>query len=305
MNSRASCTASSKGDEVRNDFDYREAFSRNLGWLKPAEQEALRFKRVAIAGMGGVGGVHLLTLARLGIGKFRIADLDQFALVNFNRQAGATLSSLGQDKTAVMARLALDINPELDIEQFPLGVNTANLDSFLDGVDVYVDGLDYFVFDTRREVYDACRARGIPVVVAVPLGMGASLLNFLPGGPSFEDYFRLQDGPREDWPIRFLAGVAPALLHRGYLVYPEIVDFAAQRVPSTGIACQISAGLAATEALKILLGRGKLIGVPRSLQFDAYTGRSTQVWRPGGNRNPLQQATIGYIKWRLKRAGKA
>ena len=61
-----------------SDFPYDEAFSRNLGWVAPWEQQALRAKRVAIAGMGGVGGVHLLTLARFGVGGASIADLDRF-----------------------------------------------------------------------------------------------------------------------------------------------------------------------------------------------------------------------------------
>jgi molybdopterin/thiamine biosynthesis adenylyltransferase len=280
-------------------FDYNEAFSRNLGWLTPDEQAALRGKKVAIAGLGGAGGVHLLTLARLGIGRFHLADLDQFDLVNFNRQAGATMSSLGRDKVAVMAELARDINPELDIRVFPEGVQPHNVDAFLDGVDIYVDGLDYFVFSVRRMVYDACRRHGIPITFAVPLGMGAALLNFLPQGPSFEEYFCLEDGPEEEWPIRFLAGLAPAMLHRGYLAYPEIIDFARQRVPSTGLACQICAGMAGTEVLKLLLGRGRILSVPRSLQFDAYTGRLRQCWRPGGNRHPLQRLTLAIIRRQL------
>ena len=60
------------------DFDYEEALSRNLGWVTEAEQALLRGKRVAIAGMGGVGGSHLLTLTRLGIGAFNLADFDRF-----------------------------------------------------------------------------------------------------------------------------------------------------------------------------------------------------------------------------------
>ena len=47
-------------------FDYATAFSRNLGWITADEQARLRKKRVAIAGLGGVGGFHLLALARLG-----------------------------------------------------------------------------------------------------------------------------------------------------------------------------------------------------------------------------------------------
>ena len=70
---------------MTNAFNYHQAFSRNIGWVTAEEQELLRHKRVAIAGMGGVGGIHLLTLARLGIGAFHIADFDVFDIVNFNR----------------------------------------------------------------------------------------------------------------------------------------------------------------------------------------------------------------------------
>src|SRR5574343_663958 len=103
-------------------FNYDEAFSRNIGWVTLAEQAALRGKRVAIAGMGGVGGVHLLTLARLGVGAFHIADMDTFDVVNFNRQVGATVSTLGRPKVEVLARMALDINPELKLVRFPAGL---------------------------------------------------------------------------------------------------------------------------------------------------------------------------------------
>ena len=87
-------------------FSYRQAFSRNIGWVNSKEQEILRHKRVAIAGMGGVGGIHLLTLARLGIGAFHIADFDVFDIVNFNRQVGATVSSLGKPKAEVLSGMA-------------------------------------------------------------------------------------------------------------------------------------------------------------------------------------------------------
>ncbi|MFZ2293610.1 MAG: ThiF family adenylyltransferase, partial [Polaromonas sp.] len=73
-------------------FDYDRAFSRNIGWVTQAEQEKLKRSRIAIAGLGGVGGGHLLTLARLGISNFNIADFDDFDVHNLNRQAGAFMS---------------------------------------------------------------------------------------------------------------------------------------------------------------------------------------------------------------------
>ena len=137
-------------------FDYEAAFSRNIGWVTEREQSQLRNKRVAIAGMGGVGGQHLLALTRLGIGNFNIADFDTFEIANFNRQTGAVLSALGQPKVRVLADMALDINPELNIQQFPTGVTPKNLEDFLKDVDIYVDGLDFFAIPMRRNVFATC-----------------------------------------------------------------------------------------------------------------------------------------------------
>ena len=99
-------------------FDYHSAFSRNIGWITREEQEILKNKRIAIAGLGGAGGSHLITLARLGIGKFNIADFDCFELPNFNRQAGASMSHLNRPKVDVLEEMALDVNPSLDIIKF-------------------------------------------------------------------------------------------------------------------------------------------------------------------------------------------
>lgn len=280
-------------------FNYDEAFSRNIGWLTRREQDALRHKRVAIAGLGGVGGIHLLTLCRLGIGKFHLADFDTFDLANFNRQAGATVGTLGQNKLDAMIRQARDINPELDITGFADGVTPDNLEAFLDGVDLYVDGLDFFAFEARQQVFAACAAKGIPAVTAAPLGMGAAVLNFLPGSMSFDDYFRLNDGTEAEKPLRFLMGLAPARLQMGYLVDPSTVDLANRKGPSTIMACQLCAGVAATEALKILLGRGPLRSAPRGYHFDAFRNQLALTWRPGGNRNPVQRVLIALAKRKL------
>ena len=285
-------------------FRYDEAFARNIGWGTEAEQAALRGKRIAIAGVGGVGGVHLLSLARLGIGAFHVAEMDTFDLVNFNRQAGAMMSTLGRPKVDVMVEMARQINPELDIKVFGEGVNAGNLDAFLDGVDLYVDGLDFFAFQARRDTFNACHAKGVPAVTAAPLGMGTAVLSFLPGKMSFEEYFRLDGCDEDEMAVRFLLGLSPAMLQRGYLADPSRVDFAARRGPSTIAACQLCAGVTATEALKILLGRGEVLCAPWGFQFDAYRNRYIKTWRPWGNRNPVQQIGL-FVARRQLRAMKA
>ncbi|MDQ6628766.1 MAG: ThiF family adenylyltransferase [Pseudomonadota bacterium] len=273
-------------------FSHREAFQRNLGWVTEREQQMLRGKRIAIAGLGGVGGAHLLTLTRLGIGKFNLADFDHFELHNFNRQVGATVHSIGRAKTEVMSEMALAINPELELRMFKDGVHAGNDEHFLDDVDLYIDGLDFFVLDERQRVFEICAERGIPAITTAPLGMGAALLVFLPGHMSFEEYFRMGNATAAEKAARFLVGLSPSMLQMGYLVDPSRIDLAAQKGPSTPMACDLCAGIAATEALKILLGRGHVAAAPWGVHFDAYKNRLKRTWRPGGNANPLQRALI-------------
>ncbi|MFS2007533.1 ThiF family adenylyltransferase [Duganella sp. CT11-25] len=279
-------------------FSYEQAFARNIGWLTPAEQSVLRDKRIAIAGVGGVGGVHLLTLARLGVGAFHIADFDTFDLANFNRQVGAMMSTLGRPKVDVLAEMALDINPDIKLTCFPQGVNSNNLAAFFDGVDLYVDGLDFFAFGARQATFAACARLGIPAVTAAPLGMGTAVLNFLPGQMTFEEYFGWGDRPDDEKALRFLVGLAPAGLHGGYLVDPSAINLKEQRGPSTIMGCQLCAGAAATEALKILLGRGEVLAAPRGWQFDGYRNKLVRTWRPGGNRHPLQRLAMMLVRRR-------
>jgi hypothetical protein len=65
------------------------------------------------------------------------------------------------------------------------------------------------------------------------------------------------------------------------------------------MACQLCAGIAGTEALKILLGRGKVLAAPWGFHFDAYRNRYVKTWRPGGNRHPRQRLMIAIIRRRL------
>jgi len=291
----------SDGPGTKEPFDYATAFSRTIGWLTTPEQAKLRFKRVAIAGLGGVGGAHLLTLTRLGIQSFNLADLDRFGIENLNRQAGAFQSTLGQAKVDVVSRMARDINPDLEINAFPDGVTFDNMEQFLSGVDLYVDGLDFFVLDIRAKVFALCAERGIPAITAAPLGMGAAVLAFLPGQMTFEEYFRLEGQPINEQLLRFMVGLAPAVLHQPYLVDPSAVDLVNHKGPSTPMACEICAGIAGTQALKILLGRGKVIAAPHGMHFDAYRNKLVHTWRPGGNNNPMQRLILSLARRRFMR----
>ena len=286
------------GKTVLDKFSYDEAFSRNLGWIAPVEQQMLRGKRIAIAGCGGVGGSHLLTLTRLGIGAFNIADFDRFELANFNRQAGAMVSTLGEEKAATLARMAKDINPTLDILTFPNGIDESNLDRFLDDVDCYVDALDFFVLELRLKLFERLRRRSIPAVIAGPIGFGTGYLIFMPGRMSFDEYFRLSGLSPDRQRVNFALGLTPRGFQRNYLMDRSRIDLSGQRGPSTSLSCELCAGVASAEVVKILLKRGKVRAAPRYHQFDPYCGKFAKGWIPGGNANPLQRLKLA-IAYRL------
>lgn len=278
-------------------YDYETAHSRNIGWVTREEQAKLGGGRIAVAGLGGAGGGHVLTLARLGIRNFNIADLDTFDVANFNRQAGAFVSSVGRPKIDVVREMTADIQPDADIRTFSEGVTLENLASFLEGVDVYVDGLDFFEMDIRRAVFAACARQGIPAVTVAPLGMSAALLVFMPGRMSFDRYFGLNNNQSsEEQYARFFVGLAPAALQRQSLVDPSAINLGERRGPSTAMGCELCASIAATETLKLILGRGKIRAAPRGLQFDAYTQRIVYTWRPGGNSHPVNRWILSRVR---------
>jgi len=288
-------------------FDYNEAFSRNIGWVTEAEQEKLRKTKIAVGGLGGVGGDHTVVLSRLGIGKFNISDLDDYDIANFNRQAGANMSTVGQPKAAVMEDTIRGINPEAEIRNFDQGINEENLEEFLDGVDIYVDSLDIFALEIRRKVFRRCYEKGIPAITAAPLGMGTAFLIFMPGKMSFDEYFAIVDpAPNAseeekedifaDNIIRFIVGVAPACLQRHYLVQNTGINLFKKKVPSTCMGISLAAGTLCSNVLKLALGRGDLVVAPRGLHYDAYLNKTKKTWRPFGNKNPLQRYMFKVFK---------
>ncbi|SMP63023.1 Molybdopterin or thiamine biosynthesis adenylyltransferase [Desulfonatronum zhilinae] len=285
---------------------YREsAFSRNIGLFSPGEQERLAQVRAAIPGMGGVGGGHLINLVRTGFGRFHLADFDHFEPVNVNRQYGAAVPSFGRPKLEVLASEALAINPFLDLKLFDKGLTLDNLEAFLTGVDVVLDGLDFFQFEIRRALFNTARAMGIPVITAGPLGYSSALLIFSPLGMSFDEYFDVQDSlPAQEKYLRFAMGLAPSPTHIAYMDLSR-VDLEGGKGPSLNIACQLCSALAATEAVRIALGKPELKPAPHFVQFDPYR----QTLRKGrlimGNRSPFQRAKILYVRHVLQATQRA
>jgi molybdopterin/thiamine biosynthesis adenylyltransferase len=279
---------------------FEKAFSRNIGLI--SHDEALRLKdcSVGIAGLGGVGGSYALTLARMGIGKFIIADFDIYELANFNRQAGANMTTLNKPKIEGIKRMLLEINPHLEITTYSEGLNTKNISEFIQKSDVILDAIDFFSIDAHRMLHQEARKQKKSALFSVPAGHSGTLQIFSPNKMSFDSYYDFTDSDDYFTQIcKFAIGMAPKALHTRYLEFdPETLI--SGRPTSIASACSISTGLICANALLILLDRfdGSHYA-PFYTQFDTYTllGKTgTLFW---GNRGPLQRLKLGFMKLKL------
>ena len=280
---------------------YREAFARNIGLLTQQEQEKLRASKVAIVGMGGVGGAHLFNLVRLGVGKFNIADADSFELANIQRQYGAFIDTLGKNKAEVMEKIALSINPHLEINSFKEKISPENIEEFLSGVEILIDGVDFFSIEERRFIFKEARRRGIYTITAGPLGFGSALIIFGPEGMGFDEYFDINDGMSYlEKIVAFGVGLAPAAFHLKYINL-NYMDMELKKGPSSVIACSLCGVLASIEVLNILLRRKRPKVAPFYLQFDPYQRKLKEGYLFLGNRNPLQKVKRWYLLKKLRK----
>ncbi len=120
-----------------------EQFSRTELLLGTAAMEKLKNARVAVFGIGGVGGYVVEALARSGVGALELIDKDKISLSNLNRQVIALISTIGMDKVDVMKNRVLDINPHADVRVYKCFYlpDTANQFDFTK-YDYVVDAVD-------------------------------------------------------------------------------------------------------------------------------------------------------------------
>jgi tRNA threonylcarbamoyladenosine dehydratase len=284
-------------------FSSSEAFERNRGLISIPEQEKLAASLVAIAGCGGVGGLHAHTCARLGIGRYRISDADSFSIANINRQIGATVQNVGRNKAQVTAEMIRSINPHATVEILEDNIDEANVAAFIKGADLVIDGVDFFALPARRQLFETAWQAGIPALTAAPLGFSATLHVFAKGGMTFDRYFDLRDDQAPfDQLVRFFVGLAPGGLHLPYMDLSS-VDIKTGRGPSSILGSQTAASLAGGAAIRILLGRGLPPLAPRYLQFDCYRQLLRKRRLRGGNRNWIQRCKRAIVERKLRALG--
>ena len=144
-------------------------FSRTQLLLGPEAMTALSTKRVAVFGIGGVGGYVCEALVRSGIGSFNLIDDDKVCLTNLNRQIIATRKTVGKYKAEVMRDRMLEINPDAKIEIHKCFFLPENADEFpFNEYDYVVDAVD--TVTAKIELILRSQKEGVPVISAMGAG---------------------------------------------------------------------------------------------------------------------------------------
>jgi molybdopterin/thiamine biosynthesis adenylyltransferase/rhodanese-related sulfurtransferase len=231
--------------------EQRDRYSRHL--LLPevgAEgQEKLLDAKVLLLGAGGLGSPAALYLAAAGVGTLGIVDDDTVDLSNLQRQVIHTSDRVGVRKVDSAEETIRALNPDVNVQKYPVRLGPDNIMDILPDYDIVVDGLDNF--PTRYLLNDASVRLRIPVVSAAILGFDGQLSVFKPyDGPCYRCLFPTPPPPE----------LAPSCGANGVLgVLPGTMGL-----------------LQATEVIKLIIDAGDP-AIGRLLMYDALAATVTEV----------------------------
>jgi len=210
-------------------YPYR--YIRNVDILSTSEQLTLAESRVAVVGVGGLGGQVVLLLARVGIGTLVVVDCDRFDETNLNRQALCVEETLGEPKTKAAVEAVAAINPGVRVIPHPVRLDAKGIVEILAGCNVVVDGLDNV--PDRLLLQESAGRLGIPMVHGALAGFEGRVMSVFPGDAGVKQlYGEAAGGADPDRPEAVLG------------------------VPA--VTAALIGTLQAMEVLKILLKRGDL-----------------------------------------------
>lgn len=153
-------------------------FSRTETLLGEAAVNKLRNSRVAIFGIGGVGGHAVEALARSGVGALDLFDNDEVSLTNINRQIVALHSTVGRPKVEVMKERILDINPECRVDTYQTFILPENLAEYdFTKYDYIIDAIDTVVAKVALAV--KAKEANVPMISSMGTGNKLNPLGFI------------------------------------------------------------------------------------------------------------------------------
>ena len=146
-----------------------DQFSRTELLIGKEAIEKLKKSRVAVFGLGGVGGHVVEALVRSGVENFGLIDNDKVSLTNLNRQILATHKTMGKLKTDVAQERILEINPNAKVKKYNMFYTPENADEFdFSQYDYIVDAIDTVV--GKLSLIEKSKEYGIPIICAMGAG---------------------------------------------------------------------------------------------------------------------------------------
>ena len=146
-----------------------DMFSRTRMLLGDAAMDRLKRARVAVFGVGGVGGHVVEALVRSGVGALDLVDSDRVALSNLNRQIIATRDTLGMLKVDAAKARVLSIDPDCQVVTWPIFFLPETADRFVfSQYDYVVDAIDTVA--GKLQLIEAAKAAGVPVISSMGAG---------------------------------------------------------------------------------------------------------------------------------------
>jgi len=258
--------------EIDKEKYFYDFLNRCIPLLTEEGINKLRLSTVAIAGCGGAGGASAITLARMGMGNFKLADPGLFDEPDTNRQWACNVSNLGRNKTDSYEEMLLNINPGIKVKKYSEGLTEQNLTDFLEGADLLIDCLDIAVsVQLRLKMYQQGRKNGIYCLVAPILSFGTMFFCASPDGMPMDRVVELIDegGNKSKF---------PPILREVFM--PEHLDIiesriATHKIPSVAVSSILAASVLATESTMILLGKiipgaRKPLCLPKVLAMDLF-----------------------------------
>lgn len=173
----------------QNQNFYDERTDRNLGILTKKDQADLKGKTIGIAGCGGMGGYLASLFVRLGVGKIKLADPENFDISNLNRQFGANKYTIGKSKSMETARICRLITTDMEIDVYPMGINKYSVEDFVSDCDIIIDEIEFWELEAPIILHRASRIRKIPVLGCNTAGFGTHLFLFTSDSMPIEDVF--------------------------------------------------------------------------------------------------------------------
>ena len=255
---------------------YEAMFSRNQDLISAKEQEKIRDCTVAIAGVGGIGGLLAERLIRIGVRHLKIADPGSFEMSNFNRQFGSHIRSLGKNKAKEVYWQCKQINPEADIICDTKGIlSEKDAEAFVTDVDVIVDAMDYGLFKQAVYLQTAARRRGIYYMFSSAIGFGTVVVIFDPDGYTLEEYNDLgqnKNSNEKGQPDISQKNVVPYLAS---YIFEALGDEKLNKiikreipVPVNSIGVGLSSIVTANEVINIVIKKKPIITAPHYLFID-------------------------------------